>query len=65
MKTFQQFNEDIEQRRIDAGQRTLELQTAAKERAQAYRDVQIQKTEEKRERDKLKQEIKTELNTTA
>ncbi|NBX71314.1 hypothetical protein EBQ91_00145 [bacterium] len=65
MKTFQQFNEDIEQRRIDAGQRTLELQTAAKERAQAYRDAQIQKRDEKRERDKLKQEIKTELNTTA
>jgi len=65
MKTFQQFNEDIEQRRIDAGQRTLELQTAAKERAQAYHDAQIQKRDEKRERDKLKQEIKTELNTTA
>lgn len=63
MKTFQQFNEDIEQRRIDARQRTLDIQTAARERAQAYRDAQIQKRDEKRERDKLKQEIEAELQT--
>lgn len=63
MKTFQQFNEDIEQRRIDARQRTLDMQTAARERAQSYRDAQIQKREEKREREKLKQEIATELQT--
>ena len=57
MKTFQQFNEDIEQRRIAARERTLAMQTAAKERTQAYHDA----AQERRQaiQDKLKQDIQT------
>ena len=72
MKTFQQFNEDIEQRRIQLRQRQLQAEKervasaasyryaqmqAEKERVASYRSAQ----EEKKKREKLKNEIKREL----
>ena len=72
MKTFQQFNEDIEQRRIQLRQRQRQKMQAETERVASYRSAQMQAEKErvasyrsaqkeKKEREKLKNEIKREL----
>jgi hypothetical protein len=63
MKTFTQFNEDIEQRRKQLRQRQLDQMAANKERVASYQDVQKRKQEKQREREQIKKEIKRELQT--
>ena len=61
MKTFQQFNEDIKQRTMQLRQR--QLGQAKKERAKvaSYWYAKMQEEKERKEREKLKKEIKREL----
>jgi folate-dependent phosphoribosylglycinamide formyltransferase PurN len=72
MKTFQQFNEDIEQRRIQLRQRQLQAEKERVASAANYRYAQMQAEKErvasyhsaqkkKKEREELKKEIKREL----
>lgn len=63
MKTFTQFNEDIEQRRKQLRQRQLDQMAAYKERATSHQSAQRKRQERQREREELKQEIKRELHT--
>lgn len=46
MKTFQHFNEDIEERRAASRERSLQLSQNAKERVASYQQLQQQKKEE-------------------
>jgi hypothetical protein len=61
MKTFQQFNEDIEQRRQQLAQRQLNQVAAQKERVANYQSSQREKNQASTEREALKKEIKREL----
>ena len=66
MKTFQQFNEDVDrltQRRQQLQQRQLKQMSAHKERVAAYQEAQRRKRQKQAERESLKQEIKRELQT--
>lgn len=63
MKTFQQFSEDIQQRRKQLRQRQLDQMAAHKERVADYQAVQAKTQQKRREREQLKQEIKKELQT--
>ena len=63
MKTFQQFNEDIEQRRKQLQQRSLDKMTAYKKNVANYKSAQKEKEEGAQERESLKKEIKRELQT--
>jgi hypothetical protein len=51
MKTFQQFSEDIQQRRKQLRQRQLDQMAAHKERVADYRAVQAKTQQERKERD--------------
>jgi hypothetical protein len=61
MKTYHQFSEDIEQRRIELRQRSLDQQKRFKEKSRASVDAQKQRTSEIENRKRLKNEIKNEL----
>lgn len=59
MKTFQQFQENIEQRRIAASQQTANRMASSQQVAQSYRARKAAAAK----REDLKQEIKRELRT--
>jgi len=61
MKTFQQFNEDIEQRRQELRQRSRDQMQKFKEKSKASADAQRQRAAETADRKRLKDEIKREL----
>ena len=61
MKTYHQFSEDIEQRRIELRQRSLDQQKRFKEKSISSADAQRQRTSEIENRKRLKNEIKNEL----
>ena len=61
MKTYHQFSEDIEQRRIELRQRSLDQQKRFKEKSRSSADAQRQRTSEIENRKKWKNEIKNEL----
>lgn len=61
MKTYHQFSEDIEQRRIELRQRSLDQQKRFKEKSRSSADSQRQRTSEIENRKRLKNEIKNEL----
>ena len=63
MKTFQQFSEDIEARRKQLRQRSIDQMQAHKEKVASYQAAQKEKQEEKSEREQLKKEIKRELQS--
>lgn len=61
MKTYHQFSEDIEQRRIELQQRSRDQMQRFKEKSKAYVDAQRQRTSDADDRKKFKDEIKREL----
>jgi len=61
MKTFQQFNEDIEQRRQELRQRSKDQMQKFKEKSRVSADTQRQRAAEIADRKRLKDEIKREL----
>ena len=61
MKTYHQFSEDIEQRRIELRQRSLDQQKRFKKKSRSSTDAQRQRTSEIENRKRLKNEIKNEL----
>ena len=61
MKTYHQFSEDIEQRRIELRQRSLDQQKRFKEKSRSSADAQRQRTSEIENLKKFKNEIKNEL----
>ena len=63
MKTFQQFNEDLEARRQQLAQRQREHLAAFKEKSAASVNVQKKRIAANQEREQLKKEIKQELQT--
>lgn len=74
LKTYQQFNEDIEQRRLELRQKQLERQQAQKEKVAQYQQAQKEKRAQQiaaqqekiaaqKEREELKKEIERELQT--
>ena len=63
MKTYQQFNEDIEQRRLELRQRQREQMQKFKEKSKASAEAQRQRVSSDIERKKLKDEIKRELRS--
>ena len=63
MKTFCQFNEDLQARRQQLAQRQKEHLAAFKEKSKAVVDTQKEKEDSDQEREELKKEIKQELQT--
>jgi hypothetical protein len=63
MKTFQQFNEDIANRRLELRQRQQKQMAAQKQKVADYQSAQREKQVAARERETLKKEIKRELQT--
>jgi hypothetical protein len=63
MKTFCQFNEDLQARRQQLAQRQKDSAIAFKERSKAVVDAQKEKQDSDQEREELKKEIKQELQT--
>jgi hypothetical protein len=61
VKTYHQFSEDIEQRRIELRQRSRDQMQRFKEKSRASVDAQRQKTSDADNRKRLKDEIKREL----
>jgi hypothetical protein len=61
MKTYHQFSEDIEQRRIELRQRSRDQMQRFKEKSRASVDALKQKTSDADNRTRLKDEIKREL----
>jgi hypothetical protein len=61
MKTYHQFSEDIEQRRIKLRQRSRDQMRRFIEKSRASVDAQKQRTSEIEDRKGLKNEIKREL----
>ncbi len=61
MKTYHQFSEDIEQRRIQLRQRSRDQMRRFIEKSRASVDAQKQRTSEIEDRKRLKNEIKREL----
>ena len=61
MKTFQKFNEDIEQRRQIARQNRLDQIEAHRERVASYQELQRKKRKQQKEREEIKQELAREL----
>lgn len=62
MKTFEQFNEDIQKRRQELQQRRIEQMKSQRERVADYQAAQQNKIKKQREREELKKEIKRELS---
>ena len=63
MKTYNQFSEDLDQRRQELQQRRLDQIQAQKQRVANYQSAQKEKIAKQREREELKSEIKRELQT--
>ena len=63
MKTFQQFNEDLEARRQQLAQRQKDNATAFKERTLASANAHKERIAAKQDRERLKSEIKKELQS--
>lgn len=63
MKTFQQFNEDIESRRRELRQRSMKQMQAYKEKATSHQAAQRERQVAAQEREQLKKEIKKELQS--
>jgi hypothetical protein len=63
MKSFQQFNEDLQARRQQLAQRQRDNTIAFKEKSKAVVDAQKEKEDSDQERERLKKEIKQELQT--
>ncbi len=66
MKTFQQFNEDVDrltQRRQQLRQRQLKQMQAYKERVADHKEAQKRKRQREAEREEIKKELKRELQT--
>jgi hypothetical protein len=63
MKSFQQFNEDLEARRQQLAQRQRDNAAAFKERSLAAASAQKERIAAKQDRERLKSEIKKELQT--
>jgi len=61
MKTYHQFFEDIEKRRIELRQRSRDQMQRFKEKSKASVDAQKQRTSEIEDRKRIKDEIKREL----
>jgi len=61
MKTYQQFSEDIEQRRQELRQRSKDQMQKFKEKSKASVDAQRQRAADIADRKRLKDEIKREL----
>ena len=61
MKTYHQFSEDIEQRRIELRQRSINQMQRFKEKSKTSVDAQRQRTSDADNRKRLKDEIKREL----
>ena len=61
MKTYHQFSEDIEQRRIELRQSSRDQMQRFKEKSKASVDAQKQRTSDADDRKRLKDEIKREL----
>ena len=61
MKTYHQFSEDIEQRRIELRQRSRDQMQRFKEKSRSSVDAQRQRTSDADNRKRLKDEIKREL----
>jgi hypothetical protein len=61
MKSFQQFNEDLEARRQQLAQRQKEHLAAFKKRSADTVNAQRERVAAKKEREQLKKEIKKEL----
>jgi hypothetical protein len=61
MKTYHQFSEDIEQRRIELRQRSRDQMQRFKEKSRVSVDAQRQRTSDADNRKRLKDEIKREL----
>jgi gas vesicle protein len=60
MKTFQNFNEDIEERRAQARERAIQVSQTAKEKVASYQQVQQQKRQEllaQKQREKEDEEL--------
>lgn len=57
MKTFTQFNEDIEQRRQQLRQRQLDQMAAHRERVKSYQAAQAEKRQAAIDREEEHQEI--------
>ena len=63
MKTFQQFNEDLEARRQQLAQRQRDNATAFKERTLASANAHKERVAARQDRERLKSEIKKELQS--
>lgn len=66
MKTFTQFNEDLnrlQQRRTALRKRQLSQIEANKQRVAAYQQSRQKKLQRQREKEEIKQELKRELQT--
>jgi hypothetical protein len=63
MKTFQQFNEDLEARRQQLAKKQKEHLAAFKKKSAASVNVQRERVAAQKEREQLKKEIKQELQT--
>ena len=61
MKTYHQFSEDIEQRRVELRQRSRDQMQRFKEKSKSSVDAQRQRIYDADDRKKLKGEIKREL----
>tara|TARA_R110000868_G_scaffold94906_1_gene261364 strand:- start:2750 stop:2953 length:204 start_codon:yes stop_codon:yes gene_type:complete len=61
MKSFQQFNEDLEARRQQLAQRQRDNATSFKERSLANVNAHKEKIAAKHDRENLKKELKQEL----
>jgi len=65
MKTFQQFNEDIAQRRAELKQRSADNMKSFYSKAAAHKKSADEVRQRKQEREELKREIKRELSSEA
>ena len=61
MKTYHQFSEDIEQRRIELRQRSRDQMQRFKEKSKSSVDAQRQRISDADNRKRMKDEIKREL----
>ena len=61
MKTYHQFSEDIEQRRIELRQSSRDQMQRFKEKSKTSVDAQRQRTSDADNRKRMKDEIKREL----
>ena len=63
MKTYQQFSEDIGERRQQLHQRSVEQMKRFRQKSKSYADAQQEKRESEKERERLKSEIESDLRS--